>query len=360
MNEHIKNLIEKLASDHALSLEEYAALIDGQDKAAAALLAERAVAVRKELYGNAVYVRGLIEVSNICKNDCNYCGIRRGNKDCERYRLTKEQILDCCAQGYEFGFRTFVMQGGEDAVFDDDFVCDVVRTIKQRYPSCAITLSLGERSRESYLALYKAGADRYLLRHETADKEHYEKLHPKEMSFERRMQCLADLKEIGFQTGCGFMVGSPFQTTQTLAKDLKFIENFKPAMCGVGPFIPHEKTPFRDEPAGTLEQTVYLLSIIKLICPTVLLPSTTALGTIHSTGREIGILAGANVIMPNLSPISLRKKYELYNNKLCSGAEAAEQKQQLSRLMQAIGYEIVTARGDVITYNTASDKKDNV
>ena len=348
MDNKLLSIIDKLTETHSLSLEEYEYLIDHRDEEAAAILAERAEKIRKDIYGNAVYIRGLIEVSNICKNDCLYCGIRHSNKNCERYRLTEEEILECCDEGYEIGFRTFVLQGGEDPTFTDDFVCSVVKKIKERYPDCAVTLSLGERSRESYQRLYDAGADRYLLRHETADSEHYSKLHPANLNLENRMECLKNLKEIGYQTGCGFMVGSPYQTTACLAKDLKFIEEFKPQMCGIGPFIPHKATVFKDEKAGTLELTLYLLSVIRLIHPPVLLPATTALGTIHPFGREMGIKRGANVVMPNLSPQSVRKKYELYNNKIHSDAESAQHKEDLAKRMAAIGYEVVTARGDII------------
>lgn len=341
------SLIEKLEKTHSLSAEEYVYLIENRTEESAQILAEKADKVRRSIYGNAVFIRGLIEISNFCKNDCLYCGIRRSNKNCDRYRLVKEDILECCREGYVLGFRTFVLQGGEDAYFNDDKLCDIVKSIKQNHPDCAVTLSLGERSAESYRRLYEAGADRYLLRHETADSEHYAMLHPKEMSFRTRMDCLKKLKEIGFQTGCGFMVGSPFQTTAMIAKDLEFIEKFKPDMCGIGPFVPHKDTPFKDERGGTAELTCYLLSIIRLIHPPVLLPSTTALGTIDENGREKGILAGANVVMPNLSPGSVRKKYELYNNKLSDGDESAQSKENLAKRIEKIGYRIVTDRGDV-------------
>lgn len=346
MNKRIKDIISRLAKDHSLTLEEYELLISERTDEAADELRRLAVETRKKHYGNSVYIRGLIEISNICKNDCLYCGIRRSNKDCERYRLTKEQILSCCDEGYALGFRTFVMQGGEDAYFTDERLCDIVSAIKGKYPDCAVTLSMGERSRESYEKLYAAGADRYLLRHETATAEHYEKLHPSEMRFEERMQCLRDLKDIGFQTGCGFMVGSPYQTYADIARDLKFIEEFKPQMCGIGPFIPHKATPFASFDAGTVELTCYLLSIVRLICPTVLLPATTALGSIEEGGRERGILSGANVVMPNLSPVDNRRKYELYDNKLYSNAESAQAKAELEKRIKSIGYEVVEARGD--------------
>ena len=346
MENKLNFLIDKLALTHSLTLSEYEYLIENRTQESADRLRELAVSARREVYGNSVYIRGLIEISNICKNDCIYCGIRCSNKDCERYRLTKEDILSCCDEGYALGFRTFVMQGGEDPHFDDNLLCDIISSIKQKYPDCAVTLSMGERSRESYERLFAAGADRYLLRHETADAEHYSKLHPSNMSFENRMRCLRDLKDIGFQTGCGFMVGSPYQTYAHIAKDLKFIEEFKPQMCGIGPFIPHKATPFAAFAAGTVELTCYLLSIIRLIHPTILLPATTALGSIEEGGREKGILSGANVVMPNLSPMDNRKKYELYNNKLYSSAESAQAKAELEERIKNIGYEVVCHRGD--------------
>ena len=338
-------LLERLAQTHTLTLDAYETLIAAQDEALAARAAQLADAVRREIYGTAVFIRGLIEVGNVCRNDCLYCGIRRSNSACERYVLTDEQILSCCAEGYALGFRTFVLQGGE-GIFPVDRICRVVSAIRQEYPDCAITLSLGEYGTGDYQRMFDAGANRYLLRHETADKSHYERLHPAGMSFDNRMRCLADLKAIGFQVGCGFMVGSPFQATATLAKDLKFIETFQPDMCGIGPFIPQKDTPFGGETAGTLEMTLRLLSILRLMNPHVLLPATTALGTIHPQGREMGILSGANVVMPNLSPVSVREKYKLYDNKICTGDEAAECRFCMQRRMENIGYEVVTDRGD--------------
>lgn len=345
MNKAIE-LIDKLSIQHSLTLEEYKYLIDNRNDAVSDYLRDKAEKLRQEVYGNKVYIRGLIEFSNICKNNCLYCGIQSSNKNCERYRLTKEEILECCKEGYILGFRTFVLQGGEDMYFDDDILCDIVSSIRNRYPDCAITLSIGERTKESYQRLFEAGANRYLLRHETADQDHYEKLHPDSMSYKHRMQCLKDLKEIGYQVGCGFMVESPYQNSDTLSKDLKFIEEFKPEMCGIGPFIPHHETIFKDEKPGSLDLTCYLLSIIRLIHPPILLPATTALGTIHPKGREMGILAGANVLMPNLSPTNVRKKYELYDNKICAGDEAAECRMCLTRRIKSIGYEIIVDRGD--------------
>lgn len=347
MNDRVRELTERLTAEHGLTEEEYRYLIENRSDDLAALLAEYAVKARREIYGNAVFVRGLIEIGNVCKNDCLYCGIRRSNCNCERYRLTEEQILECADEGYSLGFRTFVLQGGEDAYFSDEVVCGIIRKTKSAHPDCAVTLSLGERSRESYAVLRKAGADRYLLRHETADSEHYKRLHPPEMSFENRMRCLDELRGLDYRVGCGFMAGSPFQTARELAKDLKFIETFKPDMCGIGPFVPHHDTPFKNEPAGTLGLTCFLLSVIRLIYPPVLLPSTTALGTIAPDGRERGILAGANVVMPNLSPVSVRKKYELYDNKICTGDESAQCRNCLEQRMNSIGYDIVTDIGDI-------------
>jgi len=356
MNKFLFSLIDKLNIEKQLSTEEYRMLLNGYSKQLAEYAAEKAVEIRKQIYGNKVFIRGLIEISNICKNDCYYCGIRKSNPKCERYRLTKEEILDCCENGYGLGFRTFVMQGGEDGYFTDEILCDIVSDIRTKYPDCAITLSMGERQKVSYQRLYQAGANRYLLRQETGDKEHYEKLHPAQMSYENRMRCLQDLKEIGYQTGCGFMVGSPYQTTETLAKDLKFIETFQPQMCGIGPFIPQKDTKFAKESAGSVEMTCFLLSLIRLIIPTVLLPATTALGTLDEWGREKGILSGANVVMPNLSPGNVRKKYLLYDNKANTGQEAAEGVELLKKRMRDIGYEVVCDRGDARNFSKMDRK----
>ena len=338
-------LLYKLASEHRLEREEYQLLIDAFSPDTAKHAASLADNARREVFGNKVYIRGLIEISSFCRCDCYYCGIRRSNRNCQRYRLTDEQILDCCREGWQLGFRTFVLQGGE-GIYTADEVAGIVSQIKSEYPDCAVTLSLGEYSREDYAKMREVGADRYLLRHETADPTHYAKLHPPAQSFDDRMRCLYDLKSLGYQVGCGFMVGSPYQTSYELARDLEFITDFSPEMCGIGPFIPHRDTPFGDMPAGSAELCLYLLSLLRLIKPKLLLPATTALGTLLPNGRESGMLAGANVIMPNLSPKSERKKYSLYNNKLSDGDEAAENLEHLCRSIAAVGYEIVTDKGD--------------
>ena len=342
-----KELFNKLYQDRQLTEAEYKELLElHTDKEIAEYGFELARKRQKETFGNEVYTRGLIEISNYCKNDCIYCGIRRSNQNAERYRLSEEEILSCCESGYALGFRTFVLQGGEDGYYTDDLLEDLLHKIKAAYPDCAITLSLGERSRESYERLYTAGADRYLLRHETANEAHYGKLHPAEMSLKNRKQCLYTLKEIGYQVGCGIMVGSPYQTIDNLVEDLAFMKTFNPHMVGIGPFIPQKDTPFGEMEPGSLEMTLFLLAIIRLMLPKVLLPATTALGTIHSRGRELGILAGGNVVMPNLSPVKVRKKYALYDNKIWTGEEAAECRGCLGNRMESIGYKLVVSRGD--------------
>ena len=345
----MKELLDKLERQGVLSEDEFVTLLEKRTPELAEDLFARARKRREERYGKDVYIRGLIEFTNYCKNNCLYCGIRCGNTNAQRYRLTKEEILDCCREGYDLGYRTFVLQGGEDPGFSPEQIEDVVRAIRADYPDCAITLSVGEHPREVYARWKAAGADRYLLRHETADAEHYASLHPKNLTLENRMGCLRDLKDLGYQVGCGFMVGSPGQTSAHIAKDLVFLHRFQPEMVGIGPFIPHCDTPLGGEPAGTVELTVFLLGVIRLMLPDVLLPATTALATIHPEGRELGIRAGANVCMPNLSPRAVREKYMLYNNKISTGEEAAQSRDALAKRIDAIGYTIVTARGDHIT-----------
>lgn len=340
-----KCLIDKLTSGAELSHNEYRTLIQNRDEIrdyACAL----ARAARHKYYGDRIYIRGLIEFTNYCKNNCYYCGIRAGNPSIDRYRLTPEDIIACADIGYDLGFRTFVLQGGEDPFYTDEILTEIISSIRNRHTDCAITLSLGERSRSSYAILRKAGADRYLLRHETCNKAHYETLHPDSMSFEHRMQCIYDLKELGYQVGVGFMVGSPNQTEEHLADELLFLKKLQPHMVGIGPFIPHKDTPLRNEAGGTAELTTFLLSLIRLTLPQVLLPATTALGTIDPQGRENGIRAGANVLMPNLSPVSVRQKYMLYDNKICTGEEAAQCITCLKNRVRTTGCEIVTDRGD--------------
>lgn len=342
----MRDLILKLYSTGNLTDSELEKLIDSND--GSEILAEYADKVRRKYYGNKVFMRGLIEISSYCRNDCLYCGIRRSNRNAERYRLNREEILSCCENGYKLGFRTFVMQGGEDSYFTDDFMCSLISEIKHKYPGCAVTLSLGERSMESYRRMKESGADRYLLRHETASAELYGKLHPPAMSLENRIECLFNLKKLGYQVGAGFMVGAPFQTTQDIIKDLRFLQELNPQMIGIGAFIPHHDTPFADEKAGTLELTLRLLGILRLMFPEVLLPATTALGTIAPDGRERGLKTGCNVVMPNLSPVDVRKKYSLYDNKICTGEETAECVVCLQRRIESAGYKISSERGDAL------------
>ena len=341
----MEQLIETLRTQRDLSDEELTALItresDDKDLFAAA------DAVRREHYGTDVFLRGLIEFTNVCQNDCYYCGIRKSNAQAQRYRLTQEQILHSCENGYRMGFRTFVLQGGEDPRNTDAWVCSMVDKIKTAHPDCAVTLSIGEQSRASYQAYFDAGADRYLLRHETASDAHYRRLHPEEMSLANRKRCLFDLKDIGYQVGAGFMVGSPWQTPKELVADLRFLQELQPDMIGIGPFIPHHETPFADKQSGTLELTLRMLSILRLLFPYVLLPATTALGTISPIGRELGLKAGANVMMPNLTPTDARKHYDLYDNKICMDEEAAKCRLCHEGRVRSVGYQIVSDRGDV-------------
>lgn len=342
----MKELIYELEENHTLSKENWIKLIEGANQQLAEFLLERARRVQQENYGNKIYIRGLIEFTNYCKNDCYYCGIRKSNPHVTRYRLSEEEILSCCANGYQLGFRTFVLQGGEDGYYTDEKLCHLVKEIKNQFPDCAITLSVGEKSRTTYEQYYAAGADRYLLRHETYDAEHYRMLHPQTLSPKHRQKCLFDLKEIGYQTGSGFMVGSPGQTAEHLAKDMLFLKELHPHMIGIGPFISQKDTPFREETSGTLFQTLYLLGLLRLMIPQVLLPATTALASIASDGRKRGILAGANVVMPNLSPLENRKQYRLYDHKRYTKDEAAEGLELLRAEMKEIGYQVVVDRGD--------------
>ncbi len=340
----INTITDRLSADRDASDDELKILIDAEKSDR---LRELAARRRMEYYGLDVYTRGLIEFTNYCKNNCLYCGIRAGNSDQKRYRLSKDDILACCREGYELGFRTFVLQGGEDLYYTDSMICGIVSSIKSGYPDCAVTLSLGEKERESYQSFFDAGADRYLLRHETADEEHYGKLHPESMSLKNRKRCLFDLKEIGYQVGSGFMVGSPYQTLDNLVSDLRFLQELMPDMIGIGPFIPHENTPFGGFERGSLKRTLNLISILRLMFPYALIPATTALGTIHPLGREMGIKAGANVVMPNLSPVGVRKLYSLYDDKICTGEEAAECRGCLERRVQTAGYRLTVDIGNV-------------
>lgn len=333
-----------------MTVDEYDYLISHQSEETSQYLFSKSRAVRESRYGKDIFIRGLIEFSNYCKNDCLYCGIRRSNDKVQRYRLNEDEILSCCKEGYDLGFRTFVLQSGEDGFYIDDKLVSIIRGIKENFPDCALTLSIGEKTLEQYKAYFDAGADRYLLRHETADNKHYSRLHPQNLSAENRKQCLWNLKEIGYQVGTGFMVGSPFQTPRNLAEDMLFLKDLQPHMVGIGPFISHKDTPFAHMPSGTLDQTLFMIGLIRLTLPNALIPSTTALGTIHPMGREKGVLAGANVVMPNLSPISVRKKYMLYDNKICTGDESAQCVVCMKKRMESIGYKVVVNKGDHVSF----------
>lgn len=341
-----KYYIDKLKKEKHLSHEEWVMLLENYTSEDAAYAAEIAGELAKERFDKKIFFRGIIEFTNHCKNDCYYCGIRCSNRKVERYRLTKEEILECCADGYEHGFRTFVLQGGEDGYYTDVVLIDLIQTIHQMYPDCAITLSIGERTRESYEKLYEAGASRYLLRHETSVRSLYEKWHPARQTLENRLRCLKDLKEIGYQTGCGIMVGAPYQTVEDIACDMEMMQKFEPHMIGIGPFLPHSDTPFREEKAGNVKLTLFILSLCRIMLPNVLLPATTALGTIEEDGRQKGVLAGCNVVMPNLSPKSVRQKYLLYNNKAGIHDTAETGIKKLTAQMEKIDYQVVSARGD--------------
>ena len=344
----MRGLIDALRRERVLPRAELAGLIREISDGDMPYLFDAARETARSRFGNRIYTRGLIEFTNYCRCDCYYCGIRRSNRQTERYRLTQEEILACCRAGYALGFRTFVLQGGEDPYFTDERICELVRAIKSSWPDCAVTLSIGEKEHSSYRLYRKAGADRYLLRHETASPAHYRRLHPPEQAPQRRRQCLWSLKELGYQVGAGFMVGSPYQTPENLADDLLFLHELSPQMAGIGPFIPHHQTPFSAFPAGTLRQTLLMVALTRLILPNALLPATTALGTIAPDGRERGVLAGANVVMPNLSPVGVRKQYALYDNKICTGDEAAECRACLQNRMRSIGYELAVDRGDFV------------
>ncbi|MDP4089517.1 MAG: [FeFe] hydrogenase H-cluster radical SAM maturase HydE [Bacillota bacterium] len=344
------NLINELYEKNELADNELLYLIKNIDEESRKKLLEKAYETKFKYYGNKVFMRGLIEFTNYCKNDCYYCGIRKSNKSAERYRLSLEQILECCNIGYNLGYRTYVLQGGEDGFYTDDRIVEIIKTIKAFFPECAITLSIGEKPYGSYERYYEAGADRYLLRHESANVEHYGKLHPRELSLSNRKQCLYNLKEIGYQVGAGFMVESPYQTEENLVEDLLFLKKLEPHMVGIGPFIPHKDTDFRDKMQGTLEKTILMVALTRLLLPKALIPATTALGTIHPLGREMGLKAGANVVMPNLSPTKVRAKYSLYDNKICTGDEAAECRYCIERRIENSGFVVDTSRGDNIEW----------
>lgn len=352
----IYKIIDKLYKTNNASREELEFLLDNLNEDSKKYLIEKANLTRMKTYGDKVYLRGLIEFTNYCVRNCTYCGIRALNKNAERYRLTIDEILECAELGDRLGYKTYVLQGGEDPYFTDDVMVYIISKIKKRFPENAITISLGERSYESYKKMFEAGADRYLIRHETATKELYEKLHPG-ASFENRRKCLENLKEIGYQIGSGFMIGLPGQKNSDLVNDLLYVKELNPHMVGIGPFISHKDTPLKDEKNGTLEDTINLIALLRLLLPSALIPATTSLGTINPLGRELGIKAGANVVMPNLSPTSVRKKYSLYDGKICTGDEAAECRNCIEGRINRAGFKVEVSRGDNIEWKRGEENE---
>lgn len=348
----MRDLVHRLVGERTLKRDEFRALIASCDSQTLEYIRKESVRTAQERFGHGIFVRGLIEISSFCRNDCAYCGLRRSNRSAERYRLNYEQIIECCKEGYDAGLRTFVLQGGEDGTLTDEWLEQIIHDIRHIYPDVAITLSLGERSYASYKRLYDAGATRYLLRHEAANEELYRKLHPHTMSHTNRIACIENLKEIGYQTGMGMMVGVKGQSVDDLVDDLLLMERIRPQMIGIGPFIPHRNTPLGDYPAGSVELTLLMLSIVRLMHPSALIPSTTALATLSTEGRRMGILSGANVVMPNLTPPSERKKYAIYEDKASSGSEAVEGLKVLEQELNEIGYHIDYSRGDYKTNDT--------
>lgn len=342
----MRDLVHRLVGERTLKRDEFRALIASCDSQTLEYIRKESVRTAQERFGHGIFVRGLIEISSFCRNDCAYCGLRRSNRSAERYRLSHEQIMECCKEGYDAGLRTFVLQGGEDATLTDEWLEQIIHDIRHIYPDVAITLSLGERSYDSYKRLYDAGATRYLLRHEAANEELYRKLHPHTMSHANRIACIENLKDIGYQTGMGMMIGVRGQSVDDLIDDLLLMERIRPQMIGIGPFIPHRNTPLGEYPAGSVELTLLMLSIVRLMYPTALIPSTTALATLSTEGRRMGILSGANVVMPNLTPPSERKKYAIYEDKASSGSEAVEGLRVLEQELNEIGYHIDYSRGD--------------
>ncbi|KAF0224587.1 MAG: biotin synthetase [Erysipelotrichaceae bacterium] len=346
----IMEMIDTLAKSHIISQGVCEYLLDHISMRELPYLMMKARELTDQIYGKEIFFRGLIEITNVCSQGCYYCGLQSGNNLVNRYRMSETAILSTVEEGYQLGFRSFVWQGGEDAGLTDEWLCSLIRKFRADYPDCVVTLSIGERSRASYQALYDSGLDRCLLRHESASKSLYEKLHPQWMSFDHRMQCLQDLKDIGYWVGAGFLINPPFQKNADLVEDLMFIQRFQPHMCGIGPFIPHPDTKFRDEEAGYGNQTAVMLALVRLIVPEVLLPATTALATVDALGRSKGLNSGGNVVMPNLTAPDIRKLYEIYAQKKNWGDEAAENVKRAIRDIEELGYIPALTRGDHISY----------
>jgi len=346
-------IVDGLEKNHVGKAEDYLYLLNNINEENRQYLSNAALRVKEEFYGKEIYIRGIVEFSNFCKQNCLYCGIRKDNAHVDRYRLSHKEIVEACRKGYALGYRTFVLQSGEDPYFTDDRVVAIIKDIRDNFKDAAITLSLGEKTKRSYKKFYDAGADRYLLRHETANEKLYDKLH-ENMTFQNRKECLYDLKEIGYQVGAGLMVGSPGQKKTDLIDDLRFLKELKPQMVGMGPYLTHKETPLKDSENGSLTETLVMLSLVRLILPEVLLPATTAVGTIDDYGREQAILAGCNVVMPNISPMEVRKKYELYENKICVDDQPEECRFCIEGRVKCTGSTLNMCRGDHISFHKNS------
>ncbi len=346
----IYQLIDELSERGSLLREQYLFILKNITKDEIGYLFDKGYQKKQNTYGNKVYLRGLIEISNYCKMGCKYCGINYKQDEIERYRLTIEEILACCEEGYNLGYRTFVIQSGEDAYYTDDRLKSLLQSIKTKFDDVRITLSLGERSRDSFQKLYDYGADRYLLRHETASRKLYEHLHPSFMSFDNRRMCLDDLKDIGYQVGGGFMVGSPTQTNEDLVEDLIYLKELDPHMVGIGPYLCHSDTELAGNASGTLDETLVMVSMVRLILPKALLPATTALGSLHPIGREKALKVGANVMMPNISPTNNRSKYEIYQNKICTADTSDKCRNCIEARIVGVGHEIDLGVGDYLDF----------
>lgn len=336
----MKKLIEKASTLHRLEREELIALLE--DENCNQNLFEAADSVRKNFVGDEIHLRGLIEFSNICKNNCCYCGLRRDNRKISRYRLENAEILELAAHGAAMGLKTIVLQSGEDAYYGCERLCEIIRGIKRL--NVALTLSIGEKSLEDYQAYHAAGADRFLLRIETTDRTLYER-HDPEMSWEARRQCLTDLRRAGLEVGSGCLVGLPGQTVASLADDILFFKEIEADMIGIGPFIPHPDTPLGDASGGRLETALKVMALTRLLLPDINIPATTAMETLAQDGQIRALKAGANVIMPNITLTDYRRYYELYPGKSATGYTPDESLKKVVAKIESIGRKVALGFG---------------